>query len=45
MYHWISKKLPPSFAVPAAALIYALMLLLILYFSFEEEAKFNYLVL
>ena len=45
MYYWISERLPRRYAVPVAALIYAVMLLLIFYFSFEKEASFNYLVL
>lgn len=43
MYHWISAYLPEKHAVLLAALVYAVMLLLVLYFSFEQEADLNYL--
>lgn len=45
MYGWLSSLFPERLSVPLAALIYAVMLLLILYFSFDQEATFNYLVL
>lgn len=45
MYRWIRLKLPEKYAVPVSALLYATMILFILYFSFEKEAEFNYLVL
>jgi hypothetical protein len=45
MYDWISSLIPERYAVPVAALIYAIMLVLVLYFAFEKEATFNYLVL
>ena len=45
MYSWIRSKLPEKYAVPVSALLYAAMILCILYFSFEKEAEFNYLVL
>lgn len=45
MYNWISSKLPPKLAIAVAGFLYASMLLAILYFSFEQEATFNYLVI
>lgn len=45
MYRWIGARLPERYAVPAAAFVYAVMLLLTLYFSFERQAEFNYLTL
>ena len=43
MYHWISQILPERYAVLLSALLYALMFLLVIYFSFEQEAELNYL--
>ena len=43
MYHWISGHIPEKYATPVTALIYAMMLILILYFSFGQQAELNYL--
>lgn len=43
MYNWIRSILPERAAIIVTALIYAVMLILIIYFSFEQEANFNYL--
>jgi hypothetical protein len=44
MYALLCDRLPERVARPLAALLYALMLLAVVYFSFEQEAEFNYLV-
>ena len=39
MYHWIRLKLPEKYAVPVSALLYAVMILFVLYFSFEKRSR------
>jgi hypothetical protein len=45
MYDFLMAHLRPSIAELVTALVYAVMLLLILYYIFEPQAEFNYLTL
>jgi len=45
MYKLIRQFFEEKQSILLTALLYALMFIAILYFSFEQEAKFNYLVL
>jgi hypothetical protein len=43
MYAFLLRYLPPVAAEIAAAMLYSLMILAILYCSLEPQAEFNYL--
>ena len=43
MYAMLLRFIPPRAAEIAAAVIYSLMILAILYFSVEPQAEFSYL--
>ena len=45
MYALLRAHLPPRVAEFVSALVYAAVLLLILYYIFEPQAEFNYLTL
>lgn len=45
MYAALENYLGEKLATVVAALVYAVMILLTLYFAFEPQAEFNYLAL
>ncbi len=45
MYAFFSAHLSPRVAELLTALVYAAMILLIMYYVFEPQAEFNYLTL